>query len=97
MSAENDITTMRLSISGQVQGVGFRDFAIRQAIALGLSGWVRNRSDGSVEAVASGPTKAIEAFVAACGRGPRAALVSHIDLEPVDPPAEKGFVSKPTK
>lgn len=95
--SDDEITTMRLIIVGRVQGVGFRAFAMREAQALGLKGWVRNRSDGSVEAVASGSDQAIKDFVGKCTRGPAAARVTHIDLERVDPPDEKGFVSKPTQ
>jgi acylphosphatase len=96
MSDDSDITTMRLMIVGRVQGVGFRAFAMREAQALGLKGWVRNRADGSVEAVATGPTQAIKDFVGKCTRGPAAARVAHIDLESVESPEETGFVSKPT-
>lgn len=96
MSDDSDITTMRLMIVGRVQGVGFRAFAMREAQALGLKGWVRNRADGSVEAVAMGATQAIKDFVGKCTRGPAAARVAHIDLESVEPPEETGFVSKPT-
>ena len=95
MSAD-DITTMRLIIVGRVQGVGFRDFARREARALGLKGWVRNRADGSVEAVATGPTQAIKDFVGKCTRGPMAAQVAHIDLENMEPIDETDFVFKPT-
>ena len=91
-----EITTMRLVIAGRVQGVCFRDFAVREARALGLKGWVRNRSDGSVEAVASGPDDKIKAFVGKCTRGPTSARVTHIDMESVPPPSETDFVAKPT-
>ena len=96
MRLEDDITTMRLKIAGRVQGVGFRDFAMREARALGLKGWVRNRSDGSVEVVASGPDDKIKTFVGKCTRGPTAARVAHIDLERVDVPETGEFTSKPT-
>ena len=62
----DDFTTMNIRIEGEVQGCGFRDFAVREANARKLKGWVRNRADGSLEAVASGPTKQVEAFIAAC-------------------------------
>ena len=61
-------------ISGFVQGVGYRAWAERRATALGLSGWVRNRSNGDVEAVFSGPAEAVDAMLAACRQGPRGAL-----------------------
>ncbi len=94
--SDDDITTMRLMIVGRVQGVGFREFVMREARALGLKGWVRNRSNGSVEAVASGPDDKIKAFVGKCTRGPAAARVAHIDLERTEPPAEQDFIAKPT-
>ena len=96
MVSENDTITMRLKIAGRVQGVCFRDFAVREARALGLKGWVRNRSDGSVEAVASGPDGKIKEFVGKCTRGPSAARVTHIDLERVDVPETGDFTTKPT-
>jgi acylphosphatase len=89
-------TTLKLRIEGFVQAVGYRHFAIQEATRLGLDGWVRNRADGSVEALVSGDTKAVEAFVAACGRGPASSRVAHIDLRKADPPAEKGFRRRPS-
>jgi acylphosphatase len=71
----------RLRIRGRVQGVGFRYWTVGQARKLGLRGWVRNRADGSVEAVAAGTDDALDLFVAACHRGPRAARVSSVDVE----------------
>jgi acylphosphatase len=94
--SDDDVTTMRLIIAGRVQGVGFREFARREARALGLKGWVRNRADGSVEAVVMGPTQAIKDFVGKCTRGPLAAQVAHIDLERTDLPEETDFVFRPT-
>ena len=91
-----EITTLRLLIEGIVQGVGFRAFVLREANALHLSGWVRNRLDGSVEALASGPTKKIEALVTACTRGPHGARVTHIDLIAADAPTMPGFTLRPT-
>jgi acylphosphatase len=96
MSKESDdLTALRLRIEGRVQGVGYRDFAIAQARRLGLDGWVRNRADKTVEALASGPTKAVEAFVAACMRGPEGARVANVELHKAEPPAEKGFHRRP--
>ncbi len=59
------------SSKGYVQGVGYRQFARRAALRLGLSGWVRNRADGTVEALISGPPDAVEAMLAELRRGPR--------------------------
>ncbi len=91
MTEEDDLTSLRLKIEGYVQAVGYRHFAITEATRLGLDGWVRNLADGTVEALASGPTKAVEAFVAACMRGPTGARVTNVELHRAEPPAEKGF------
>jgi acylphosphatase len=87
---------LKLRIEGVVQGVGYRAFAASEARMLGLAGWVRNRSDGTVEALVSGPTRDAEAFVAACARGPAGARVQNIDLEHMAPFGEQGFQVKPT-
>jgi acylphosphatase len=92
----DDITTMNIRIEGEVQGCGFRDFAVREGNARKLKGWVRNRSDGSLEAVASGPTKEVEAFIAACMQGPRGSHVTALNLQPVDPPESLGFIRRPS-
>jgi len=81
----------RLIIAGRVQGVGYRQWLTARAEAAGLSGWVRNRSDGTVEALLAGETAAVEELVRQCRRGPRLAVVSSIE-----PPAEPGFRSLPT-
>jgi len=65
-------------VSGRVQGVGYRAFVEAEAIGLGLSGWVRNRRDGTVEAMFIGPASAVEAVIGACRRGPRAARVDGV-------------------
>jgi acylphosphatase len=76
--------SVRLTIRGRVQGVGYRAWAADTARALGLTGWVRNRTDGTVEAVATGDDDAIERFVAACRTGPRVARVTAVDVMPAD-------------
>ena len=96
MSNDADITTLRLRIEGSVQAVGFRYFAMGEARRLGIAGWIRNRSDGTVEALASGSTKAVEEFVAICMRGPPGARVTNLDLHQADPPAEPGFHRRPS-
>lgn len=73
-----------VSIRGRVQGVGYRAFVEREALAAGLEGWVRNRPDGSVEAVFSGPAPIVEKMIAACRRGPYAARVDAVDERPAD-------------
>ena len=91
MSDDDDITTLRLRIEGFVQAVGYRHFAVEEARRLGLNGWIRNRSDGTVEALASGSTKAVESFVAACMRGPQGSNVRNVELHNAEPPGETGF------
>lgn len=92
----DDITTLRFRIEGFVQAVGYRNYVIVEANKLGLDGWVRNRSDGTVEALASGPTKAIEAFFTVCARGPAGSRVSNVEMHKAEPPSEKGFRRRPS-
>jgi acylphosphatase len=66
-------------VRGQVQGVGYRAFVEHEAHRHGLHGWVRNRRDGSVEAVFAGPRDAVEAMIEACRRGPNSARISALD------------------
>jgi len=72
--------TRYLLIRGRVQGVGFREAMRREAIARGCTGWVRNRRDGSVEAVVQGDPAAVEAIIAWARRGPPAARVDDLVL-----------------
>ena len=92
----DEVITMNIRIEGDVQGVGFRDFAIREANARKLKGWVRNRTDGSIEAVASGPRTVVESFITACVKGPRGARVTAFNLMPTDLPDSLGFNRRPT-
>ncbi|MBX3514854.1 MAG: acylphosphatase [Xanthobacteraceae bacterium] len=71
---------VHLSIKGKVQGVGYRAFVELQAELLGLEGWVRNRRDGSVEAVAAGEAGVIEQLLKECSKGPPASRVAAIDV-----------------
>jgi len=92
------MTTRRLLISGRVQGVGFRYALQRKAERLGLAGWVRNRSDGSVEALAQGSPDAVNALTEWARRGPPAARVDDLKIEPaprLEPPPA-GFELRPT-
>ena len=68
-------TIRHITVRGRVQGVGFRAFVECEALRHGLEGWVRNRRDGSVEAVLKGDAAAVAAAVEACRRGPRGAIV----------------------
>lgn len=72
------IAALHLRIHGRVQGVGFRAAMCRQAQQLGLAGWVRNRSDGSVEAVIVGAPEQVDLLQAWARRGPRGAEVSGV-------------------
>ncbi len=78
-------------VTGRVQGVWFRAWTREQAQALGVSGWVRNRADGSVEAVLAGPDAAVEALIAALHVGPSAARVDAVQVTDAEPPSETGF------
>lgn len=94
--SETEFTSLRLRIEGHVQAVGYRNFMIEEARKLGVDGWVRNRSDGSVEALVSGETKIVEALIATCAKGPEGSRIKHIDMETVEAPAEKGFNRRPS-
>lgn len=94
--SDDDLTSLRVRVEGFVQAVGYRHFAIEEARKLGLDGWIRNRSDGTVEALVSGPTKTVEAFVAAAMRGPEGSKVANVELHKAEPPAEKGFHRRPS-
>jgi acylphosphatase len=74
-------------IRGAVQGVGFRYWTRRTAIARGLQGWVRNRGRDSVEAVFAGPEQAVAEMIALCRRGPDAARVDTVDEKAAEPDA----------
>jgi acylphosphatase len=90
------MSAKRLIIAGRVQGLGYRDWMVARAHELGVVGWVRNRRDGTVEALVDGETAAVEELLRACRRGPRAAEVSSIDEFMAEPPTEPGFFRLPT-
>jgi acylphosphatase len=87
---------VHLRIAGRVQGVGYRAWLAREARGRGLRGWVRNRRDGSVEALLIGDSTALEAAIAACGRGPRLAQVSRVEREPGVDDGSSGFATLST-
>jgi acylphosphatase len=89
--------TLRLRIEGRVQGVGFRDWTAREARRRGLSGWVRNRRDGAVEAVIHGEAGAVDAMVEACRSGPAVARVDQLVATPESAAPESGFRQRPTQ
>ncbi|MEK9660747.1 MAG: acylphosphatase [Alphaproteobacteria bacterium] len=87
---------VRVTIGGRVQGVGYRAWTVNTAGEFDLSGWVRNRHDGSVEALFAGPASRVEAMIARCRQGPPAARVDDLAREPADWPSEPGFRQLPT-
>jgi acylphosphatase len=89
--------TLRLIAHGRVQGVWFREGMRQEAQRLGVTGWVRNRRDGTVEAVVQGPPAAVEAIVAWARRGPEAAEVERLEVVPADGEGELArFEKRPT-
>jgi acylphosphatase len=89
--------TVRLRITGAVQGVGYRIWATRTAATLGVRGWVRNRRDGSVEALATGPSETLAGFVEVCRQGPRAAQVMTVSVAEAEDDGSRGFSALPTE
>jgi acylphosphatase len=77
----------QVTIKGRVQGVGYRAWVDYRARSLDLEGWVRNRRDGSVEALFAGPPEEVSEMVAACRRGPSSARVESVREEPAGPDA----------
>jgi acylphosphatase len=90
------LATLRLRITGRVQGVGYRIWATRTAASLGLRGWVRNRSNGSVEVLATGAPEAVAALVEACRQGPSGAHVTAVTAVESEDDGSLGFASLPT-
>ncbi len=84
MSATGDRKSVKVLVRGLVQGVGFRAWTHHQAELHGLTGWVRNRRDGSVEAVLQGPADSVDNVLKACGAGPRGARVDDLEVGPAD-------------
>ncbi len=74
----SQVRTVHVRIEGRVQGVGYRAWCAEAARDIGLTGWVRNRKDGAVEAILQGPSDAIEAMIAKCRQGPHDAAVCSV-------------------
>jgi acylphosphatase len=90
---------VHIIVRGRVQGVGFRAFVEDEAIARQLEGWVRNRRDGSVEAVAAGPHEPVDAWIAALRQGPPISRVDALEARDTDENAlegRPGFAQLPT-
>ena len=91
-----DCRSVRVLIEGRVQGVGFRYWTERVARELGLDGWVRNRRDGSVEAVFAGPADDVSEMLDRCRDGPASAVVTTVRIVEQDADAPAGFEVLPT-
>jgi len=91
-----DTRTIQVRIEGRVQGVGFRAFVEMNAYELGLEGWVRNRRDGSVEAVFQGTADAVETMLQRCLEGPPASTVTRVEAIGEGVGAFDGFEVRPT-
>ncbi len=85
----------RVRIIGRVQGVWYRAWTVEEAESRDLGGWVRNRRDGSVEALFVGPTEKVDDMIAACHRGPEHARVESVTREPAQGIAGDGFRQLP--
>ena len=87
----DDTVRRHVTVSGEVQGVFFREAARRKATEAGVAGWITNRSDGRVEAVFEGPAEAVDDLVEFCRQGPTAATVADIDVQTEEPEGLSGF------
>jgi len=90
----SEIIRAHVFVSGKVQGVGFRYSTVNEAKKRGVSGWVRNLPDGRVEAVFEGSKEAVETIVSWCNQGPRAAVVTGLDVEHEEPEGIEGFEAR---
>jgi len=91
-----DVRTVQVRIAGRVQGVGYRYWTKRVAGELGLSGWVRNRRDGTVEAVFSGAPDDVAEMIERCRAGPPSAQVTSVDVAEDAAEPSPGFEVLPT-
>jgi len=91
------LVSQRIRIVGRVQGVGYRDALCQEARSGGVAGWVRNRFDGSVEALLQGPPERVEQLIAWARRGPPASRVDEVRIEPAeDEPVHARFERRPS-
>ncbi len=96
MTGRHGEKALRVVVSGRVQGVAFRAAMQREASALGVRGWVRNRSDGCVEALIAGAAADLERLLDWARRGPPAARVERVLSEPAEAPRHDAFQVLPT-
>ena len=96
MGAPMSREAMRLIIEGRVQGVGYRWWTVREAAALGLDGWVRNRRDGKVELLAIGEKGALQRLAELCHEGPPGARVLRVDRLAGEDDGSEGFEERAT-
>lgn len=92
---KNPVITRRVVVYGRVQNVSYREWAERTARAHGISGFVRNLSDGGVEMLLAGRTRSVSAMIEACRRGPPLARVERLFTKPAEAPTQAGFVRLP--
>ena len=85
------MAAFRFRVRGQVQGVGYRYFALREAEQRGLTGFTRNQADGSVEVVAEGPDESLRDLLARLREGPAFAHVESVEAEELAPRGDLGF------
>ena len=87
---------VRVIIEGRVQGVGFRYWVAREAERLGVDGWVRNRREGTVEALISGDSETIRQMISRCHQGPPVSHVTRLTETDAEAPEPPGFEIRPT-
>ncbi|MBB6250044.1 acylphosphatase [Nitrospirillum iridis] len=96
MADPSNRVATHVMLHGRVQGVYYRGWTVEQALDLGLDGWVRNRSDGTVEALFAGTPVAVAEMVDRCRRGPTHAVVTEVVAKPGTDPGAMGFHKLPT-
>jgi acylphosphatase len=97
---ETGATVRRVLVCGAVQGVGYREFTRRAARRLGVTGWVRNRANGAVEALICGPLTAVDALISEMRSGPRPAVVTKVSVTALDDTQDResgAFTIRPTE
>ncbi|MBK17378.1 MAG: acylphosphatase [Rhodospirillaceae bacterium] len=90
------MVSLKVIISGRVQGVWYRGWTVETARSLGLTGWVRNRRDGTVQACFAGDESAVQEMMELCWKGPPAAKVTSVEQKPTEVPSSESFVQLPT-